>query len=304
MIEAIEYFFFLLLNRIAQHLPFTVAGKVGRWLGSATFYLTPFRKKITLENLSRAFPNTSGHERREIALGAYRNYGIALMEMFWASNKSPESLLPIVRVANPEVFEELFGRGKGLVLLSGHFGSWELIIGPLRLHVGQPMSVIVQHQRNKRIDASVTRSRRRFGNTTIPMGPSVREVLTVLGKGGIVSMLGDQSGPRESVFIDFFGRPAATRRGPAAFCLKTGAPMIMVFLVRQPDGTYVATFKEVDLTGLDSYTEENVVELTRRHVAILEKHIRLHPDHWLWMHKRWKHTPFHQAVEQTEDVVE
>jgi KDO2-lipid IV(A) lauroyltransferase len=127
------------------------------------------------------------------------------------------------------------------------------------------------------------------------MGPAVREVLTALHRNEIVLILGDQSGPRESIFIPFFGRPSATHRGAAAFALRSGAAILALFLVREADGTYTGTFEEVDTGGLKGSREEQIVELTQRHAAVLERAIRAHPDHWLWMHKRWKHTPGYEA---------
>jgi KDO2-lipid IV(A) lauroyltransferase len=75
----------------------------------------------------------------------------------------------------------------------------------------------------------------------------------------------------------------------------------MGFLVRQPDGTYTLTLERVEQRDLLGYTEENIVELTRRHVAVLERWIRLHPDHWLWMHKRWKHTQYYEQIHAAEE---
>lgn len=295
MSEYLEYLAFRCLDWIAARLPFRVTGTVGAFLGGMVYDVTGFRKKITLENLQRAFPDGSPSRLHAIARGAYRNYGISIMQMMWAGNQPAERLLPTVRPLNKDIIDHCLARGKGLILLSGHYGAWEFIVTALRLHLGKPVAIIVQHQRNRMIDARVDAKRRRFGNSTIPMGPSVREVLKTLREGKIVAMLGDQSGPKEAVFIDFFGRPAATHRGAAAFSLKTGAPIVMSFLMRQQDGTYEAVFEEVDLTGLAEYTEENVFELTQRHTAILEKYIRLNPDHWLWMHKRWKHTQYFES---------
>jgi KDO2-lipid IV(A) lauroyltransferase len=137
------------------------------------------------------------------------------------------------------------------------------------------------------------------------MGPSSRKVLAALAEHHVVLMLGDQSGPKEAVFVDFFGRPAATHRGVAAFSLKTGAPIVMGFLVRQKDGTYTMTLEEVDRTGLDSpNNEDNIIELTKRHTAILERWIRNYPDHWLWMHKRWKHTEYFTQQQNHEEKEE
>ena len=295
MSEFIEYICFLGLYRCARLLSFKGAGAIGSILGSTAYHLTGFRKAITFDNLRHAFPDAPPERLRAIAVGAYRNYGRAIVEMLWSWGASEADLRATVRIANPEVVRTVAARGKGLLILSGHFGSWELLITGLRLHVGEPFTVIIQHQRNSRIDALVDRNRRRFGNITVPMGPSVREVLKALREKRIVALLGDQSGPKESVFVEFFARPAATHRGTAAFSLKTGAPIVMTFLVRQHDGAYEAQFEELDASGLDGSTEENILELTRRHTAVLERYVRMHPDHWLWMHKRWKNTAFYES---------
>jgi KDO2-lipid IV(A) lauroyltransferase len=302
MIEFIEFVFFLILRQGARLLSFRSAGIIGALLGGSVYRLTGVRKNITFENLAKALPELTEHERETIARGAYRNYGIAIMEMLWAGAASEEAIRKTVRVRNPEVFANLKAQNKGVILLSGHFGSWELLISGLRLQLGVPFTIIVQHQRNTRIDALVDRNRRRFGNVTVPMGPSVREVLKALRESRVVAMLGDQSGPKESVFVEFFGRPAATHRGPAAFSLRTGAPIMLAFLRRQQDGTYEAVCEEVDQSGLSGYSEENIRELTRRHTAALEQQIREFPDHWLWMHKRWKHTDFYEALERDASV--
>ncbi len=301
MMESIEYFLFSLINRVARSLSFRSAERWGSFLGSAVFMLTGFRKAITFENLTKAFPEKSTDEIKGIARGAYRSYGIALVESLWASNKSADELKSKVHVLNPEVMVNALARGKGVIFLSAHYGSWELLPTSVRLHFERPFFLLAQRQRNARIDAIVQAHRMRFGNSTTSMGVSSRHVLTALAEQKIVLILADQSGPKESVFIEFFGRPSATHRGVAAFSLKTHAPIVTGFLVRQKDGTYNITLEEVDRSGLNLSQEENIIELTRRHVAILEKWIRLHPDHWLWMHKRWKHTPYyeqHQVMEE------
>jgi Kdo2-lipid IVA lauroyltransferase/acyltransferase len=295
MSESIEYILFWMLSRGVQHLSLRSAQRIGALLGSATFRLTGFRKAVTFDNLEKAFPGISREERNRIALGAFRNYGMSVVEMLWSGGASEETLRSAVTTNNAEVVSEALTRGKGVLLLSAHFGPWEFLVTGLRLRLGVPFTMIVQHQRNGRIDAVIDRNRSRFGNVTIPMGPSVREVLKALQAGRVVALLGDQSGSRESVYVDFFGRPAATHRGAAAFSLRTGAPIVMAFLVRQADGTAEAVFEELDRSGLNEYTEENIVELTRRHTALLEQYVRRYPELWLWMHKRWKHTSYYTS---------
>lgn len=298
--DFLEYCLFAIIGRIAQRLSFRSAGKVGALLGGAAFSLTRFRKAVTLDNLRHAFPEKSEHEIADIARRAYKNYGIALLESMWTNARSADELKVVVNVANAGVLAEARRRGKGVLLLSAHFGSWELLVSGVRLNLDTPLTMIVQRQRNQYIDMMFNRSRSRFGNVTIPMGPSSRKVLTALAENRVVLMLADQSGPKEAVFVQFFGRPAATHRGAAAFSLKTGAPMFLGLLVRQPDGTYTFTLEEVDKGGLDPSSEESIIELTQRHVAVLEKWIHRHPDHWLWMHKRWKHTHFYEAQQKEE----
>lgn len=293
MAELIEYLLFSSISAIARRLSFRSAGRVGAFLGRVVFTLTGFRKAITLENLRHAFPEKSQEEIRAIACGAFENYGIALVESLWTYDKSQEELKQAVRLDNPEVMDSAIALGKGVLFLSAHFGSWEFLPSSVRLHIGLPFEMVAQRQRNARIDAVIDAARTRFGNVTIPMGVSSRRVLTALAEKKIVLLLGDQSGPKEATFVNFLGRPAATHRGVAAFAVKTGCPIVMGLLVRQNDGTYVTTFQEVKRDNMETMSqEEAVVELTQRHVAILEEWIRRYPDHWLWMHKRWKHTEF------------
>lgn len=300
-VESIEYHSFSFLNWLARLLSFRMAGRVGRFLGSIGYHLIGYRKSIALENLAHAFPHITEEERRSIALRAYKSYTTALVEGLWAGGQTKEQLLRTCRFGNLEVVQRHLSNRHGLILLSGHFGNWEFLANAFVLRLGEPISVIAQHQRNRRIDATLEAIRARWGCKVIPMGISTREVFRTLQEGKVVAMLGDQSGPKEAVFINFFGRPAATHRGAAAFSLKSGAPIVMLFFVRQKDGVYEVHFEEVDRTGLDGYNEENVIELTRRHVAVLEKYIRIHPDHWLWMHKRWKHTEYYDATQLVEE---
>jgi KDO2-lipid IV(A) lauroyltransferase len=308
--NVVEYAFFLPINWLARRLSYRAAGKLGSALGAAAYHLTGYRAAVSLANLRQAFPEKSQEDLCRIAVAAYRGYGRALVEMLWSGGATADELKQTMRLANKEVPLRAAAGGRGVILLSGHFGAWEFIVSSLSLLLGEPVVAIAQPQRNRRIDRIITANRNRFGSGTINMQHSVREVLKLLRQGRFVGMLGDQSGSKESVFIDFFGRPAATHRGAAAFSLKNDTPIVMFFFLRRPDGMYETVFEEVDRTGLTEYTEQNVIELTRRHTTVLERYIREYPDHWLWMHKRWKHTGFYEsrhlaektALRSTEDA--
>lgn len=298
MKDWIEYSAFMLAARLAGLFRFPAIAGFGAFAGSLVFLLTPVRKRVVSDNLAHAFPEKSQKERRRIAHGAYRNYGTSVFTMLWCRNRSEPELKSTVRLMNREVLDRYLQDRRGFILLSGHFGCWELIIHAVRLHLGRPVATIVQTQRNRRIDAVVDSIRTQWGNETIPMGPSsARESLRVLREGGVMAALADQSAARESIYVPFFGRPVAAHRGVAALCLRTGAPILMHFLIRRPDLAYDVVFEEIPAADLDGYNETNILELTRRHTAMLERYVRMYPDHWLWMHKRWKHTAYHEGSE-------
>ncbi|HUI10463.1 MAG TPA: lysophospholipid acyltransferase family protein [Bacteroidota bacterium] len=292
----IEYLFFIPVNFVARRCSFRSAGRLGWAMGGFVWRRIPYRRDVSIGNLRLAFPAMSAGEIDAIAERAYRGYGRALMELLWSGGAGEEELRSVMTLGNPAVPLGALARGKGLILLSGHFGAWEFVVTSLALLLGHPVTAVAQPQRNRFIDRVITANRNRFGSGTVTMHRAPREAIALLRAGRIVAMLGDQSGPRESIFIDFFGRPAATHRGAAAFSLKCDAPIVMFFILRQEDGTYRVTFEEVDRTGLPARGEAGIVELTRRHAAILERYIRAHPDHWLWMHRRWKHTAYYEAL--------
>jgi KDO2-lipid IV(A) lauroyltransferase len=293
--ELLEYALVVMLRTAARHVPFRVADGIGRSLGTAAFTLG-IRRKVTLEHLAKAFPEQSSAQRLAIARRAYQHYATWLPHLFWIAGHSAEEVLERVRIPVDHPLWRRLREPCAVIVLSGHFGSPELMVNSIGLATHRSFLVVVQDQSNRRVNDLIDGDRRVHGNRTITMGLSVREVLTVLGEGGAVALLGDQSGSREAAVVNYFGRPVTAHRGAAAFSLKRNTPVIMVFTVRSPDGTYALELEELNRDGLGGSVEEQIQELTQRHTAILEKFVRMHPDHWLWMHKRWKHTPYLEGL--------
>ena len=289
--ELIEYWLVLVLRAAARRLPFSAVEALGRALGSLAFAIG-VRRSLTLDHLAHAFPEKPQSERIAIARRAYQQYGTWLPHLFWIAANSPEAVAERVRIP---LDHPLWGRictTPGVLVLSAHFGSPELMVNSMAIVSRRSFLVVVQDQSNPSVNALIDQDRRVHGNWTVPMGSAVREVLTALGEGAVVALLADQSGPREGAVVRFFGRPVTSHRGAAAFSLKRDAPVVMVFTVRGPDGRYRLEFEELDRSGLSGNSEEQIQQLTERHTAVLERFVRKHPDHWLWMHKRWKHTAY------------
>jgi KDO2-lipid IV(A) lauroyltransferase len=285
----LEYSAFAVIAALVRLVPLKAARVMGAWLGGLVYSVVGFRRGVTHENLKWAFPEKSADEIRSIGLRSFRSIGTTFFELLWTENLTRDQLLAEMRFTNPELVAALQKEKKGVVLMSGHYGNWEWLAHSVNLSTGFPLHVIAKALHNPYVDERVNRARRHFGNTVIPMASSVRETLRILHEGGVVGIVGDQSASRESVWVDFFGRRVPTHQGPAVFSLKTGASMLIGFSRRQNDGKYVAEFQKVPMDGLDGYTPENVEELTRRHVKMVEEVIRCHPEQWMWMHRRWKH---------------
>ena len=295
MQDRIEYVLYIFLGWLVRLMSWHGVNRFASRLAEVVFYCIPIRRSLTLNHLRMAFPQKSQEEIKAIALAAYRNLVISLLEVFWFSRLTPELVKEIVRMPDSSLMESRLREGKGLIMLGGHFGNWELIAIAVGLLTGHPLTIIVQRQRNRYVDAFMNKNRTIFGNKVVEMEKAPRQIIATLRENGVVAMLADQSGPQEGLFVNYFGRPASTHRGPAVFSVRTGAPIIMAFILRQADGRYIVEFKEVDTENVSGSDDSKVEQITARHVAVLEDYASQYPDHWLWMHKRWKHTPSENA---------
>ena len=289
-----EYVAFQTVAFLAMLLPLSGVRWVGRNLGAFVFDVLGYRKQVTLDNLRRAFPEKSDDELVRIARGAFKSVGISLLELVWYPKMTREQVENSMHFHNPEILKAAYDKGKGLLVLTAHFGNWELLGGAIVVKLGFRVYGIAKTQSNRLVNRTIDERRLRFGNRVIPMETSLREVMRALRDGEAVGIVADQAAPKENELIEFFGTKLPTHQGPSVFSLKMGSPLIAVFSVRRPDGSYDAYVEEVPTSDLNGYTPENVTELTRRHVKITENFIRRFPDQWMWMHKRWKHLPLHE----------
>lgn len=289
MQNKVEYLFFRFLF-LLRLLPFRTVQRLGARLGRFMFTVVRLRRGLVLSNLRYAFPERSEQELHTIALGAYRNLFTAYFEILCLETVPEEFFRTRIAFPDSHKIPELLARGKGLIILTGHFGNWELCALSVCYLVPEKYTIVVQKQRNPYINDFMTRLRSRFGSKLIVMERALRESLRALSNNEIVALIADQSGPESGIYVDFFGRPASTHQGPAVFQLRSGAPVVQVMLVREGADRFRIDLEEIDTTGLTGTDAERMQEVTRRHVAALERYIRRYPEQWLWMHKRWKHT--------------
>jgi Kdo2-lipid IVA lauroyltransferase/acyltransferase len=285
----VEYILFRFATFIIQRLPLSLLHKTGSILARLVYPVLKSRRDVALQNLRYAFPELEESKRQDIAFRSFQSVSVAFLELLWYPKFTKTGIKQRVHIENIELLKQLQEKKKGIIFLTAHYGSWELASQAMTVYSDSPVFTIAKPQSNVLVDQIITRWRELFGLRIVAMGISVREILRTLQEGGIVALAADQSAPRESVAVNFFGRNVPTFQGPAIFSLKTGAPIILGCTVRQKNGNYTMRFVHVPSDDLDGVSDENILELTRRQVQLTEKIIRQCPEQWMWMHKRWKH---------------
>jgi KDO2-lipid IV(A) lauroyltransferase len=253
------------------------------------------RRRVAEANLAIAFPDRPVSERAAILAEHYRELGRVAAEY--------PRLGALVHAADGEVvaearglehLEEAAALGRGVILLTGHYGNFEMLgawLGKLN-----PVDFVVKGLSNPDVERQVGAWRAAAGVGSIGIGSGVRRVFAALKGKRWVAMLADQDARRAGLFVPFFGRPTSTPAGPAAIALRSGAPIVMGFPRRLPDGRHVLDVM-APLTGANLDGEAAVRELTARHTACLEAWVRKQPAQWFWLHRRWKTPPPTEAAE-------
>lgn len=280
----------LILVQFIKPLNNNLRTKVGRLFGKIIYTLSKKRREITRDNLRMAFPEKDAEWIENVSKKSFENLGIVFAEIFWLKSASKEQILQFAKYNDMQLFNETLNRGQGLIVLSAHFGNWELMALSGGLVFQVPFTIIVKPQSNKFLDKYINQIRTKFNNKVIDMYHSSFELIKLIKSKGNLALLADQSATSEKdIYVEFFGRKALTFDAPAQLALKFKIPILMSFAIRQSDGKYIIDYFELDHSDLTN-TPEDVAELTRRHTKILEDMIRKHPDHWVWQHRRWKHT--------------
>jgi Kdo2-lipid IVA lauroyltransferase/acyltransferase len=245
------------------------------------------RRRVTLDNLARAFPEKSARERKAIAAGAYANMAMAAVEGL-VSTRGPDPSREIT-IENYDVFKEAVAQGRGVLLAMAHLGSWE-VLGELMAQRGLPLHAVVRPLRGA-LNAVLMKARIDAGLKLIPARGAVLGTLRALRQGGIVVMLLDQSLPAPSAFfVPFFGRLAATSPAFSTAALRSGAPAFAASALR--DGDAIRCRIEGPFPVPDTGNRNlDLLQHTATVTAAIEGFIRRAPDQWLWLHRRWKERP-------------
>ena len=290
--DALQYVSALALLKTFGWMPRFVAYPAAEIVAMLGFRCAKRQREAGLQNLRMAMPELGDEERLRILRGSFSNLGRLLVEFTHFPSLNKRNIADLVTCEGFEHYQNAVRRGKGVLFLTAHFGAWELSCFAHSLYAN-PMKFVVREIDNSRVESLIDSYRGLSGNTPIDKRHASRDILKALRNNETLGILVDQNTTRdEGVFVDFFGIPAATTPAIATLALRTGATVIPGFLIWDSHARkHCLRFDPaVDLISTGDPTKD-ILENTRAFNRILENMIRRHPDHWLWIHRRWKTRP-------------
>jgi KDO2-lipid IV(A) lauroyltransferase len=283
----VEYALVLIVRAIVRVLPDVVSRGIGTVIGLAFYTVDRGHRRLATRQLRAAFPTRSAAECRALARSTFAHFGRLLVAVLRFSTLSPDQIRERVEFEGKDRMMSALAAGKGVILVTGHFGFWEIqgIAHPLGL---PPMSVLARPLDNPYLHGLLERTRRATGNRVIYRQGAIRRVLRSLAANEIVGFLIDQHIQQaDAVTVDFFDRPVATTSAVASLALRTGALLVPGFALPLPGGRYRLVY-EHPIEVPSPASPDPVRELTQRCTDVLEMYVRRHPQLWLWMHRRWR----------------
>lgn len=280
------------LGRVVAFLlylaPMRVGAAVGAFLGRCAFYILPKYRKITIDNLSRAFrKEKSPEEIRAIALKVFENLGRNAAELVNFPKINKDNIDRFVRIEGIDIVDSSFAKGKGTIILAAHFGNWELTGLMFRIK-GYPGVTIGRRIYFYKYDNWLNNLRRTQDINVIYRDESVRKMLKVLKDNKLLGIVADQDVDSvDGVFVNFFGMSAYTPIGPVVLAKAAGASIVPTFVVREGRYHRFIIEKPVELADTGD-KDADLITNTQKWSDVVESYIRRYPEQWVWMHRRWK----------------
>lgn len=257
------------------------------------YFIARKQRKIALESLDIAFgQDKSRQEKERIAKDCFVFMAKAGVELVFLLER-PQLLKKRVEIVGKENLTAALSKGKGVILVSGHFGNFPLMLARLSLE-GYKTAGIMRPMRDRRAEKIFLAKRRQFAVNTIytqPRKACVDDCIRSLRNNELLFIPIDQNFGTGGVFVDFFGRKAATATGPVVLAQRTKAEILPCFIVRQKDDTQQIIFESPLFLEEGRTQQETAVINIQRLTKIIESYIRRYPEEWGWIHRRWKTKP-------------
>jgi KDO2-lipid IV(A) lauroyltransferase len=274
------------LARCAALLSWRAAQSLGAFLGLVWFHLVRIRRRVVRSNLALALPERS-HEHGRIARESYRHLGVSALEFLRLCGEGWDEVLHRVHLHGLESFEQAFARGRGVIVVTAHFGNFDLLACSQALR-GVPLAIVSRDLHGGGSNRFWMESRSASGLTIFPDEGGARQVLKWLRRGNVLGLVVDQRTPpgRGGIRVPFFGREVWTSTAAAKLALRTGAALVPARIERRPDGEHDLIVEHEIPAGADC-GDGAARELTARVNRVIERWVRERPEHWMWLHRRF-----------------
>ncbi len=303
-LDYLAYLSIRLLVGIAQAMTVEQSYTFARFLAWVLYRVDRRHRDVGRENLQAAFGDGYSEAARDrIVRGVYRHFCMMLMEILHIPRKlHPETWRDRITLVGHERVLDRMMRGGPLILVTGHFGNWEMA-GYLFGVFGFPPKSVARTLDNPHLDHFLRSFRERTGQKMIPKSGGYDEMIATLRGGGVLSFLADQDAGQNGLYVDFFGRPASTHKAIALLAIEHNAPIVVGYARRIGPGFRYevgcpAIIDPSELTG----TADDIRLLTQRYTSALEAVIRRDPDQYLWLHRRWKHQPKQRGARKSAET--
>jgi len=292
LLDLIASFLVKALNAFFNVMPISFNLWVGRGVGRIFYAFSGKRGRITYANLKAAFyKDKKPKELKRLTKQAYCNAAQTFAEILSLTKVNKAYIEKYVKIHNIERVHEVANNPNGMMLLSAHYGNWELSIAASAI-VGYPLYVLARDQKMEKLNELINRLRELKGSMVIRKGMDIKNVFRILREGKNIGILADQNAGPSGILLDLFGRPASTAVGPFRIAQKTGAIILPAFMKRRK-GPYHDLFVE---PAMYIKKGEDIEIYMKRYNSFLEKYISDRPELWFWMHKRWKLTPLKKIL--------
>lgn len=286
--RVVIFLVFRLISFIILALPAKIGLALGHAIGSLSFYILKKEREKALLNLDIAFMDSkSAIEKRNIAKKVFENLGKNFIEVVSIPKLDKGNINKYVHCGNIGILKRFLDENKGAIILSAHFGNWELLAHYIALQ-GLPITVIARRVRMDGLEAFLRGIRKKNNVNVIYRDASAKEIIDLLRKKKFVGIMPDQDMDSVSgVFVDFFGKSAWTPSGAAVLSLLTGTSVVPCFIARKAYGHEFLIGEPIEPVRTGD-RKKDIVENTQRYTKVIEDYIRKFPEQWVWFHDRWK----------------
>ncbi len=289
IIQRVEYAAYRFVARLVRGASDDAIRKWGTRFGALSRTVLRGRDRLAIANLRAVFPEKSDREARAIIDACWRHFGREMLEYVRMQEMPLEEIVERCPFVNAHLIDEGIARGNGVVLISAHYGGWEV--------AGLAITALVSNVRtvarvldNEFLERDLARIRAKTGAEVVDRRKAARPLMKTLSENGVVVLLPDQAvQPREGVLVPFLGRPGWTTSAPAKMALHHGSTIVFAFCIPH-DTRHRLEFEESIRVDQLPPAEREPVALTARINDVISRRIAARPELWLWMHDRWKWT--------------